>query len=279
MLDWIHRYLDKSSRKTFEYERAANFVLEFVLLAVAAFPIVTSLRSAFAYSLIAALRLFETELRREDASVSGRHAEHGGVLPLPSQKARRAEQRTKILAVVTWVWPGLAAVVQAAESKQWGVVFWVSVGTTLVRVIWGRIIMPTWRKSRVEWQMQRKQSMANSLAAILGPAPCKEQHASDLICERKDSHVWHRQTFKTGVSFFWCTPSSRVETEEPSANASLSLNGWYTQKEAIEPAIRRARLGCLACPMCAASGQIEEYQAEALQKLQAMAGIRTEVSK
>ncbi len=148
----VHKCLDKSSRKTFEYERAANFLLELVLLVVGALPIVTGIRSGLAYGLVAALRLYETELRREDASVAGRHAERGGVLPLPSEKVTRAAQRTKTLAVVTWIWPGLAAIVQAAESKLFGVVLLVSVGTTLVRVAWGRVLMPAWRGSRLAWQ-------------------------------------------------------------------------------------------------------------------------------
>ncbi len=184
-MSFIHKYLDKSRRKTFEYERAANFLLEFVLLVVGALPIVTSVRSGLAYGLVAVLRLYETELRREDASVAGRHAERGGVLPLPSEKVARAEQRTKTLALVTWIWPGLAALVQAAESKLFGVVLLVSVGTTLVRVAWGRVLMPAWRKSRVEWKTVREaekpKQRAESLIAtiqLLGDSP--KDIANDL---------------------------------------------------------------------------------------------------
>lgn len=184
-MSFIHKYLDKSRRKTFEYERAANFILEIVLLVVGALPVVTSIRSGLAYGLIAILRLYETEIRREDASVAGRHAERGGVLPLPSEKVARAEQRAKTLAVVTWVWPGLAAIVQAAESRLWGVVFLVSLGATLVRVLWGRVIMPAWRKSRIEWQTARdsekpKQRRESLIATIQLIGDYPKDIANDL---------------------------------------------------------------------------------------------------
>ena len=152
IIDTIHHHLDRQTRPTFVYERAATLALEVMLLVACALPAVTGWRSCIAAGLVGVLRLYETELRREDASVLGRHKERGGVSALPAEKVARAGHRERALEVVTWVWPGMTALVMAAEVGPIIATAIAAIGATLVRAAWGRMIMPRWRASRVAWR-------------------------------------------------------------------------------------------------------------------------------
>jgi hypothetical protein len=152
LIETIHRRLDRRARPTFVYERAATLLLEVVLLIACAVAAVTGWRSLIAAGLVGVLRLYETELRREDASVLGRHKERGGVSPLPPEKVARAAHRERSLEVVTWLWPGLTSLVMAAEAGPITVTAIAAISATLVRATWGRVVMPRWRASRVAWR-------------------------------------------------------------------------------------------------------------------------------
>lgn len=152
---FIHRFIDASGRPTYVYERRAFLLLEAVLLAACALPVVTGWRSAATYALAALLRLAEAELKREDASVAGRHAERGGVSPLPPEKAARAARRSRALEVVGWLWPVLLAAAGAAEAGTLTLAAGAGLWATLCRWFWARRVLPAWRTSRVAWQAAR----------------------------------------------------------------------------------------------------------------------------
>jgi len=152
MIDIIHRYLDRQARPTYVYERAAALGLEAVLLTACALPVAVGWRSRAILLVVGVLRGIETEARREEASVWGRHEEQGGVLPLPSHKLARAAARARLLEVVSWVWPGLTTLALAAEAGPITTTAIAAIGATLVRAAWGRMIMPRWRSSRVAWR-------------------------------------------------------------------------------------------------------------------------------
>lgn len=153
----LHRWLDRSARPTFAYERVTTLVVETLLLVLCAIPGVTGLRSAVAASLIGVLRLVETELQREEASVMGRHIEQGGVSALPPAKEARAATRRKTMELVAWTWPALTLMLQAAERGRGGIALLIAIGATLLRVAWYRRAMPWWRRSRVAWRSAQAQ--------------------------------------------------------------------------------------------------------------------------
>lgn len=164
MMRRIHKYIDESKRpdglprETWEFEQAVILAIEFILLVVAAAPVVTSWRSGLANTIVLQLRMFEAYWRREDGSVYGRHDEAGGIAPLPERKMARARLRKKILTIITWIWPGLCTMVQAAEAQT--VTWAVGLGllATMIRLLIGLVAMPAWRKSRIEWKAIRAET-------------------------------------------------------------------------------------------------------------------------
>lgn len=155
MIDFIHRHIDRTKRPTYIYERAAFLLVEVALLVACAVPVVTSVRAAALAILVGALRLHEAELRREDASVTGRHAERGGVSPLPAAKEAQAQRRARALELVSWAWPSLTTVLLAADQRTPAAAWMVAVLAALVRAAWARLVMPAWRRSRVAWRTAR----------------------------------------------------------------------------------------------------------------------------
>ncbi len=155
MIDFLHRWIDRSTRPTYVYERAVFLGLEVALLVACAVPVATSVRAVALAILVGALRLHEAELRREDGSVMGRHTERGGVLPLPEHKHARARQRANALEIVSWAWPSLTTVLLAADQRTPFVAWTVALGAGLVRAAWSRAVMPAWRRSRVAWRTAR----------------------------------------------------------------------------------------------------------------------------
>lgn len=161
----IHKYIDDSNRpdgtprETWEFEERVLLPIEFILLVVAAVPVVLSWRSGLANAIVLSLRMFEAYWRREDGSVYGRHDEDGGIAPLPERKMARAKLRKKILTIITWIWPGLCTMVQSAESQTVTVAVGLGMFATMTRLLIGGVAMPAWRKSRVEWKRIRQESI------------------------------------------------------------------------------------------------------------------------
>lgn len=151
----VHQWIDNTGKDTWVYEERVLLPIELALLILAAIPVVTGPRSAIANAIIISLRLFEAYWRREDGAVFGRHKEGGGVAPLPERKRARAEYRAKMLTIVTWIWPGLATMVQAAETKRLTAALCVGLVVTLVRAVIGAKLFPAWRASRIEWKSIR----------------------------------------------------------------------------------------------------------------------------
>lgn len=155
MIDFIHRHLDRSPRPTYAYERAGFLLVEGLLLVVCAVPVVTSTRAALLAIVVGALRLHEAELRREDASVVGRHAERGGISPLPAHKEARARQRANALEIISWAWPSLTTVLLAVDQPTPIAACAVALVAGIARATWSRAVMPAWRRSRVAWRTAR----------------------------------------------------------------------------------------------------------------------------
>jgi hypothetical protein len=147
-----HRLLDRSTRPTYVYERAAGLLVELLLLAGCAAVSVTGWRSGLAAGVVAALRLYDYELRRADSSVATRQREAGAVGPLPEHKRAAAAARARASAIVAWTWPGLTMFVGAAEARTVSAAMLAGLGATLIRVAWGTRVMPAWRRSRVAWR-------------------------------------------------------------------------------------------------------------------------------
>lgn len=152
----IHQFLDASKRRTYVYERAAFLALEVALLVACAVPTIVGWRSGVAALIVGCLRLYEAELRREEASVTGRHKELGGVADLPPEKVARAASRTRALEVVGWLWPILTTMVASADAGRLSAGAALGVGATIVRWVWSRRIMPRWRASRLAWRMSKE---------------------------------------------------------------------------------------------------------------------------
>lgn len=162
----IHRFLDRSSWKTYAYERLVSLLFEAVLLLVCALPLVRSWRSALAQIAILILQLHASEVRRELASIDGRHAEAGGVSPLPEAKAALRAKLERHLDLVSWVWPGLAAAVTAVESRSVALGAVLGLLATLARVAWGRALFPAWRRSRLAWRAEQLGPMSRRAARL-----------------------------------------------------------------------------------------------------------------
>ncbi len=158
---YVHKYIDDSKRsdgkprETWEFEQAVLLPIEFLLLVAAAVPVVTGWRSGLANAIILALRMTEAYWRREEGSVYGRHKEDGGIAALPERKLARAKVREKILTTITWIWPGLSTMVQAAEAQTVTWAVGIGIVVTMVRLLIGSVAMPAWRKSRLEWKAIR----------------------------------------------------------------------------------------------------------------------------
>jgi len=172
-LDRIHRAIDASGVETYIFERAAFLLLELVLLALGALPVVTDLRSGIFVAGVGILRLTEAEVRREEASVMGRHRERGGISELPEHKRKRAAWRARMLERMSWYWPSLVLFALAAASRSYGAALWVGLGSVLVRAAWARLVMPAWRRSRIAWRkrqerVQRVQALAHRMASRAG---------------------------------------------------------------------------------------------------------------
>jgi hypothetical protein len=148
----IHRFIDARQWPTYRYEQLAALGLEAMLLYACALPVATDWRGRIVLTLVGILRGIETEARREEASVMGRHAERGGVLPLPGHKVARAAARARLLEIVSWIWPGLILIALAVEARQITMATLLAIGAGLVRAAWSRWTMPAWRRSRVAWR-------------------------------------------------------------------------------------------------------------------------------
>jgi hypothetical protein len=150
----LHSLLDRSSRPTWQYERAVRVLLETLLLIACAAPVVTGRHSLIAQVIVGALRLHQAEVGREKASIIGRAKEHGFILdPLMGLTKKK---RLAILdardAIITWFWPVLVPIVSASETNAFTWALGIGIIATMIRVWFDKWAMPKWRAGRVEWR-------------------------------------------------------------------------------------------------------------------------------
>jgi hypothetical protein len=150
----IHALIDRSGLSTWVWERRVRILLETILLIACAAPVVTGWRSLVAQALVGALRLHQAETGREKASILGRAKEAGLVTEpcLPYPKRNRLRALDACDALITWVWPVLVPIVSAAETSSFNMALVAGILATLARVAFDKLVMPAWRKSRLEWR-------------------------------------------------------------------------------------------------------------------------------
>lgn len=149
----IHAFIDRSGLPTWVWERRVRVLLETLLLVVCAAPVVTGWRSFMAQALVGTLRLHQAENGREKASILGRYTELNDGEP-HSNLTLHKQARIKILdardALITWIWPVLVPIVSAAETSTFNLALVVGILATLARVAHDKLVIPAWRKSRLE---------------------------------------------------------------------------------------------------------------------------------
>lgn len=160
----IHAFIDRSGLPTWVWERRVRILLETTLLVVCAAPVITGWCSFVAQVLVGVLRLHQAENGRERASIIGRAKETGLFLE-PTTMAREKVKRLLVLdnrdALITWIWPVLVPIVGAAETSAFNLVLAVGTLATLARVAFDKLMMPAWRKSRLEWRNDLRTRVSN----------------------------------------------------------------------------------------------------------------------
>ncbi len=167
-MNWIHSFLDRSPVDTWRYEKRVRVALETLLLIACAAPVVTGWRSFIAQLVVGALRLHQAEMAREKASIWSRPTLMSTPPVLIFSKRQRISELEKRDQIISWTWPVFVPMVQAAETRAFGVAVALGIVATLVRVWFDRWAMPMWRKSRVEWRREQlRKQCAGIVSAVM----------------------------------------------------------------------------------------------------------------
>jgi hypothetical protein len=153
MASAVHRWLDSAPRRTYVYERRVMLAREVLLATLTALATVRDLRGGIAATLSLVVGLYAFEIRRERASIHARHVERGNVAPsLPAIKQDKLDRLAWHESMLAWVFPGLLALVGAAQAQSVTLAIVVGIVSTYFRAAWDLRWMPAWRLSRVTWR-------------------------------------------------------------------------------------------------------------------------------